>query len=241
MRRGWYKGEGTEGAAHQQELLENEHQTHITTHHGRPREHDLPQSQRQIRPRTPPFPSHSPAPLTRPAQNKQLSENTDEILKAQGVSWVARKAMGMAVPHLAIAHTPAGTGAGAEELAITIGVQGQSRSERRVLDGAERVQEGGPAGAGAGAVRVANARAPLDALAGGLRAGWLPESFVDGNVVHVRAKGEAGWVMEQVGACGLVCVLGSDVASAGLGVPDARGREEACEEDALDERKGRGC
>ena len=53
------------------------------------------------------------------------------------MSWVARKAMGMAVPHLAIAHTPAGAGTGAEELAITIGVQGQSRSERRVLDGAD--------------------------------------------------------------------------------------------------------
>ena len=125
-----------------------------------------------------------------------LCTNNDDILKVQGVSWMMRKAAGNAAPHLSMKHTtdPA---TGAEAIDIELVTMGQTRDERRVLDGAEKEVDNKLFGK----AKTTNGR--VDPGAGAmlckcLGEAWLPESYVDGKIIHVRVKGDAGWVMEQV-------------------------------------------
>ncbi|KAI0683460.1 hypothetical protein C8T65DRAFT_749487 [Cerioporus squamosus] len=110
-----------------------------------------------------------------------LYENEQDILKAQGVGWAMRKTLSLAVPHLAIKHST--DAAGVERIDVDQTVPGlRSATEHRVLDWSPKTAD---------ALDVA-----------WLREGLLPETFVDGTVVHMLAqsdpeKGGEGWRMEQ--------------------------------------------
>ncbi|KAI0687173.1 hypothetical protein C8T65DRAFT_747138 [Cerioporus squamosus] len=130
--------------------------------------------------------------------NMTLYENEQDILKAQGVGWAMRKTLSLAVPHLAIKHST--DAAGVERIDVDQTVPGlRSATEHRVLDWSPKTVESPIFGA----LVVRSHRVKADALdVAWLREGLLPETFVDGTVVHMLAqsdpeKGGEGWRMEQ--------------------------------------------
>ena len=103
-------------------------------------------------------------------------------------------------PRLVIRHTPASSEDDSESLE-TIAVErtlgARTFSEQRVLDGAEVARVGSLSGR---PLRVRARRAPPAALAcAWLRAedAWLPESFVDGELVHTSSRCEPAGVAED--------------------------------------------
>ncbi|TFK84280.1 hypothetical protein K466DRAFT_602146 [Polyporus arcularius HHB13444] len=130
--------------------------------------------------------------------NKSLCENAQDILEMQGVAPALRETLSLAVPHLAIKHHTAASGI--EHIDVEQTVPGlRASSERRVLDGSQKTVESPIFGA----LIVQNRRATADELgAGWLKDGLLPETFVDGTVVHSLAqsdpeKGGEAWRVEQ--------------------------------------------
>ncbi|RPD69745.1 hypothetical protein L226DRAFT_616670 [Lentinus tigrinus ALCF2SS1-7] len=132
--------------------------------------------------------------------NKTLSENQQDILKAQGVSWTMRKTLSLAVPHLAMKHYTSASGV--EHIEVEQTVPGlRSSSEHRVLDWSQKKVDSPLFGALVSQNRRVKA-SEVEAGAGWLTEGLLPESFVDGTVVHTLAQGDLGkggetWRMEQ--------------------------------------------
>ncbi|KAH9937925.1 uncharacterized protein BXZ73DRAFT_44703 [Epithele typhae] len=127
------------------------------------------------------------------ALNKEFTKN-DELLKAQGVSWMLRKTIGAATPRLTMTHTV--DDAGMEHIALVQGIgKGGEKVNERALDGVERENEG----ALFGKTADSSSRKTLAEVSTckWLAEGWLEESFLDGKIIHVRTKGESGWTMEQ--------------------------------------------
>ncbi|KAH9937892.1 uncharacterized protein BXZ73DRAFT_100107 [Epithele typhae] len=129
--------------------------------------------------------------------NKSLSRNNDEILRAQGVSWMLRKTIAMGNPHLRIAHAFDGPG-GVETMDNELSAANQRRRERRTFNGAER----SATGTLLGSITVGNWRRDAEEMeelemCGCLTEGWLPETWVDGKIIYIRTTGEAGWVIHQ--------------------------------------------
>ncbi|PIL25503.1 hypothetical protein GSI_13394 [Ganoderma sinense ZZ0214-1] len=131
-------------------------------------------------------------------QNKEQSEKNDEILKNQGVSWMARKAATVATPHLTIKHYK--DASGVEHIEVEQAVAGNMLSEHRVLDSSQKTIDSPLMGK----LVQQNRRVAAGELeVEWLKQGWLAESFVDGAIIHVTAdsgagKGDGKWHMEQV-------------------------------------------
>ncbi|KAI0691838.1 hypothetical protein C8T65DRAFT_745389 [Cerioporus squamosus] len=111
--------------------------------------------------------------------NKSLCEKAQEVLEMQG--------------H----HTSA---SGVEHIEVDQTVPGlRASSERRVLDGAQKTVESPIFGA----LVVQNRRVEAEEIkVGWLKDGLLPETFVDGKVVHTRAqsdpaRGGETWRVQQ--------------------------------------------
>ena len=110
-----------------------------------------------------------------------------------------RKTLSLAVPHLAIKHYT--DASGVEHIEVEQNVPGlRSSSEHRVLDWSQKKVESPLFGALVSQNRRVNV-AELEA--GWLKEGLLPESFVDGTVIHTLAQSDPEksgdtWRMEQV-------------------------------------------
>ncbi len=196
---------GEETAQHNQQVVTRALTSAQTIfRNGRPCRHDLPRLQRQVRHGESRLPISNTA-YTRTVtdtlapQNKSLCENAQDILEMQGVAPALRETLSLAVPHLAIKHHTSASGV--EHIDVEQTVPGlRASSERRVLDGSQKTVESPIFGA----LVVQNRRATADELgAGWLKDGLLPETFVDGTVVHSLAqsdpeKGGEAWRVEQV-------------------------------------------
>ncbi|KAI0756596.1 hypothetical protein C8Q80DRAFT_1091240 [Daedaleopsis nitida] len=132
--------------------------------------------------------------------NKTLSDDSDEILRLQGVSWFTRKAIGMATLYLAIKHfTEDGIEHVDIEQTITGGIKGTN--EHRILDWTERTHEDHVFGP----VFSKSRRVSLDEVEKEwLKKDWsLAESLVDGKIIYTTAKSDTSksgktWSTEQV-------------------------------------------
>ncbi len=137
-------------------------------------------------------PSHS--------QNKTLSDDSDEILRLQGVSWFTRKAIAMATLYLDIKHFKDDSGIEHIDIdqTITGGIKGTN--EHRILDWTERPHEDHVFGP----VLSKSRRVTLDDVEREwLKKDWLEESFADGHIIYTCAKSDSAksgttWSSEQV-------------------------------------------
>lgn len=112
--------------------------------------------------------------------------------------YTALLALEHVTPRLVIRHTPAsGEDESLETIAVERTLGARTFAERRVLDGVEVARVGALSGR---PLRVRARRAPPAALAcAWLRAedAWLPESFVDGELVHTSSRCEPAGVVED--------------------------------------------
>ena len=133
-------------------------------------------------------------------QNKSLSDDTDEILRLQGVGWFTRKAIAMATIYLDVRHYTDDTGVEHIDIdqTLTGGISGTS--EYRILDWTEREHEDHVFGA----VLSKSRRVTLDELLRDwLKKDWLDESLVEGKIINTTAKSNTAksgrtWSSEQV-------------------------------------------
>ncbi|OCH96032.1 hypothetical protein OBBRIDRAFT_830281 [Obba rivulosa] len=130
--------------------------------------------------------------------NKALSDETDEILRLQGIPWIKRKAVRVASVYLAVKHSTNADGVERIETKQTLtgGVGGNV--ENRILDW-ERREVDDPL---FGQLIARSRRTPLDELdKDWLKQGWTDEVKEHGIVVtRVEgnpAKGGKKWAMEQ--------------------------------------------
>ncbi|RPD64978.1 hypothetical protein L226DRAFT_541575 [Lentinus tigrinus ALCF2SS1-7] len=132
--------------------------------------------------------------------NKDLSDDSDEILRLQGVGWFTRKAIGMATLYLDVKHYKEDDGIEHIDVAQTItgGIKGTN--EHRILDWTEREHEDHIFGA----VLSKSRRVTLDDVEREwLKRDWLDESFADGHIIYTCAKSDTAksgrtWSSEQV-------------------------------------------
>ena len=135
------------------------------------------------------------------SQNKTLSDDSDEILRLQGVSWITRKAISMATIYLTIKHFKDDNGVEHIDIdqTLTGGIKGTS--EHRTFDWTERTHEDHVFGPVIGKSR----RASLDEVEREwLKKDWsLDSSLIDGHILYTTAKSDTSksgktWVSEQV-------------------------------------------
>ncbi|OSD03562.1 hypothetical protein PYCCODRAFT_232115 [Trametes coccinea BRFM310] len=131
--------------------------------------------------------------------SKTLSDDSDEILRLQGVSWFTRKAIGMATVYLDIKHYKDENGIEHIDIdqSVTGGIKGTS--EYRALDWEERPHEDHVFGA----VLSKSKRVPLaEVEREWMKKDWLEESLEDGQIIFTCAKADPSknkqkWSSEQ--------------------------------------------
>ncbi|KAI0375411.1 hypothetical protein BV20DRAFT_933477 [Pilatotrama ljubarskyi] len=119
--------------------------------------------------------------------SKELSDDSDEILRLQGVGWFTRKAIRMATLYLTVKHFK--DESGVEHIDIDQVLSGGvgSSNEHRILDWEERPHEDSVFGA----VLSKSRRVPLsDVEHEWLKKDWLDESFDDGAIIYTCAKSD---------------------------------------------------
>ncbi|OJT15812.1 hypothetical protein TRAPUB_3918 [Trametes pubescens] len=131
--------------------------------------------------------------------NKSLSDDTDEILRLQGVGWFKRKAIAMATLYLSVKHYK--DEGGVEHIDIdqtlTGGIQGTN--EYRILDGTERSHEDHVFGnVLSKSRRVSLAEVDREWL----KKEWLDDSLENGAIIFTCAKSDTeksgtAWSSEQ--------------------------------------------
>ncbi|KAI0257666.1 hypothetical protein BJV78DRAFT_53176 [Lactifluus subvellereus] len=130
--------------------------------------------------------------------NKTLSDSTDEILRLQGVSWLTRRAIGLATITLYTKHYK--DDGGVEHIDIDQKLTGiPGTVEKRTLDWTFRENEDYLFGAILGKSR----RVKLDEVDNDfLRKGWLPDTEEHGAVnSYVKSdtpKSGRTWIAEQI-------------------------------------------
>lgn len=130
-------------------------------------------------------------------QNKSLSDSPDDMLSAQGVGWIKRKAMGAASITVTITHSK--NNAGVDTLSLVQVVSGgdPAEPEEKTLDWEEKTKEiklfGGPC-------VTRSKRVSLDEVQESyLKEGWSADTLEHGCIlVHLAYEGKHGWKTEQV-------------------------------------------
>ncbi|KAI0830723.1 hypothetical protein BC628DRAFT_1469017 [Trametes gibbosa] len=131
--------------------------------------------------------------------NKSLSDDSDEILRLQGVSWMTRKAIAYATLYLSVNHYKDDSGVEHIDVdqTLTGGVKGTN--EYRTLDWTERSSEDYVFGPVLGKSR----RVSLSGVEREwLKKDWLDDSFEDGAIIFTRANSDTPksgktWSTEQ--------------------------------------------
>jgi len=131
--------------------------------------------------------------------NKKLSDDTDEILRLQGVSWLTRRAIGLATITLYVQHHKDDSGVERIDIdqRLTGGIPGTI--ENRILDWTFREHEDYLFGPVLGKSR----RVALDKIDNEfLRNGWLPDTEQHGAInSYVKSdtpKSNTTWIAEQI-------------------------------------------
>lgn len=132
-------------------------------------------------------------------QNKELSGNSDEILRLQGVSWFKRKAIAIATITLYVLHTRDNDGVEHIDIdqTLTGGIAGTT--EKRTLTWTERENEDHLFGSVIGKSRRIKAHELSEEF---LKEGWTPDtlehgvvqSYVESNTI----KSGTTWIADQV-------------------------------------------
>ncbi|VDC01899.1 unnamed protein product [Peniophora sp. CBMAI 1063] len=125
--------------------------------------------------------------------NKKLGVDYDEILSAQGVGFMKRKAMGAATLTITLKNFVAN---GVEHLEVTQKATGlNGNTETRALDWSEKANDGlfGPVKAQARRVRLDELEQPF------LKTGWTADA-VEHGVIQTRttSTGDKHWVIDQI-------------------------------------------
>ncbi|KAI0652279.1 hypothetical protein C8Q79DRAFT_922775 [Trametes meyenii] len=119
--------------------------------------------------------------------NKSLSDDNDEILRLQGVSWFTRKAIAMATLYLSVKHYKDDSGIEHIDIEQTLtgGIKGTN--EYRILDWTERSHEDHVFGPVIGKSR----RVPLTEVEHDwLKKDWLDDTLMDGAIIFTTAKSD---------------------------------------------------
>jgi len=131
--------------------------------------------------------------------NKTLSDDTDEVLRLQGISWLTRRAIGLATITLYAKHYKDDDGVEHIDIQQTLtgGISGTI--ENRILDWTFREHEDHLFGAVLGRSR----RVKLDQIENDfLRSGWLPDTEEHGAInSYVKSdtpKSGTTWTAEQI-------------------------------------------
>ncbi|KAI9513039.1 hypothetical protein F5148DRAFT_1145635 [Russula earlei] len=131
--------------------------------------------------------------------NKTLSDDTDEILRLQGLSWFTRRAIGLATITLYVQHYKDDDGVERIDIdqRLTGGIPGTA--ENRILDWTFREHEDHLFGAVLGKSR----RAKLDQVENEfLKNGWLPDTeehgVINSYVKSDTPKSGTTWIAEQI-------------------------------------------
>ncbi len=143
----------------------------------------------------------SNAPSNERIQNKTLSDDSDEILRLQGVSWFTRKAISLATIYVTIKHYKDENGVEHIEAdqTLTGGIKGTN--EHRILDWTERTHEDhvfGPVLSKSRRVKLQEVEREW------LKKDWLlDDSLSDGLIIYTTAKSDTEksgttWTSEQV-------------------------------------------
>jgi len=126
--------------------------------------------------------------------NKTLSDDTDEVLTLQGVSWFVRKTISMATLTLDIKHYKDDDGVEHIDIAQTLsGIKGTS--EKRTLDGKERPHRDHIFGNCVGSSKRVKLE---DVEKGYLRDGWAEDLVKEGLVDSFVANTENDWTAHQI-------------------------------------------
>ena len=136
------------------------------------------------------------------AQNKSLSDDTDDILRLQGVGWWTRKAISMATIYLDVKHYKDDNGVEHIDIDQTLSGGISGTSEYRILDWDEREHEDhvfGPVLSKSRRVKLSDIERDW------LKKDWLDESLEDGYIINTAAKSNTAksgksWSSEQVRA-----------------------------------------
>jgi len=129
--------------------------------------------------------------------NKTLSDDTDEILRLQGVSWFTRRAIALSTITLYVRHYKGDDGV--ERIDIDQKLTGiPGTSENRILDWTFREHDDYLFGPVLGKSRRANVDEIENEF---LREGWLPDTVQDGVInSYVKSdtpKSNTSWIAEQ--------------------------------------------
>jgi hypothetical protein len=132
------------------------------------------------------------------SQNKTLSDDTDEVLRLQGVSWFTRRAIALATITLYVRHYKGDDGV--ERIDIDQKLTGiPGTSENRTLDWTSREHDDYLFGPVLGKSRRANVDEIENEF---LRGGWLADTVQDGVInsyVESNApRSHTSWIAEQV-------------------------------------------
>ena len=132
------------------------------------------------------------------SQNKTLGDDTDEVLRLQGVSWFRRRAIAMSIITLYVRHYKGDDGVERIDIDQTLtGIPGTS--ENRILDWTFREHDDYLFGSVLGKSRRANVDEIENEF---LRKGWLPDTVRDGVInPYVKSdtpKSHTSWIAEQV-------------------------------------------
>lgn len=135
-------------------------------------------------------------------QNKSLSDDSEEILRLQGVGWFTRKAIALATLYLSVKHYR--DDGGVEHIDIDQTLTGgiKATNEYRTLDWVEREHEDTIFGS----VVSKSRRVSLDEIEQDfLKKDWLDASFDEGKVINSvaasnTAKSNTTWTATQVSA-----------------------------------------
>jgi len=132
------------------------------------------------------------------SQNKTLSDDTDEVLRLQGVSWFTRRAIALSTITLYVRHYKGDDGVERIDIDQTLtGIPGTS--ENRILDWTFREHDDYLFGPVLGKSRRANVDEIENEFLG---EGWLPDTVRDGVInSYVKSdtpKSNTSWIAEQV-------------------------------------------
>ncbi|KAJ3714022.1 hypothetical protein DFJ43DRAFT_886560 [Lentinula guzmanii] len=134
--------------------------------------------------------------------NKSLSDSPDDMLSAQGVGWIKRKAMGAATITVTLTHSK--DASGMENLSLVQVVSGgdPAEPEEKVFDWVERKKEiklFGPCVTKSKRVSLDEVQEPF------LKEGWSADTLEHGCIlVHLANEGKNGWKTEQTWGIGEV-------------------------------------
>lgn len=132
-------------------------------------------------------------------QNKTLSDDTDDILKLQGVSWFKRRAISMFTLTLVVKHYTDDAGVEHIDIAQTLSGGIPGTDEDRILDWEERIESDDIFGA----VVAQSKRVKLEEVEDEfLNSGWTEDTVQDGTVLAVAwsdpEKNSLTWRAELV-------------------------------------------